>query len=916
MGERGTNLRDDGTLFVGREPERARIEDLLARGARLITVVGPPGIGKSRLARRAALDWRARSGGGAWSCEPGEAGTAEAIAAAVAAALGAPDLVRSAADDPAGLVAGLLVEAGPLLLLLDGAESAAKAVASCVEIWLDRAPAARFLVSSRERLGLPSERLIDLGGLSLQPGEDGRSAAVALFCDRAEAVGAPPADAAGRRSIERIVAALDGIPLAIELAAARSRVLSPGQILEQLPGALDLFRRGRPDSPRHATLRAAIDWSWRLLAPWEQRALVQLSVLVGDFGLDAARGVIDLAGGPSAPEVPDAPEPPEVIDVLQALCDRSLVTAEREPGAGGERRFRCYGVIRDYAAEALVRSGLEGPARGRHLQHFAGRAARWFEDSKGTAGATARALLRQERGNLLAAHAWALEASDPSQVDRALAMLPAIEVAVADQPLERYRLLLDRSIEVADAGGAAPERLARALLARVRASFAQARVDVRDAERALHLLGPDGDPRLRGLAWYYGGHAWWYRGDLDRTRDSFEQAAGLFAVEPPSHLWPHALSDLATVLVELGEHDAARDRGERALDIAARMAAPPGEWVALCAAVALAQGEGHLDEAARLAGRALAIATELGEGWREVASLHDLAAIERGRGDIDAATAWVERAGGRLERLGWPLQQTFHGVAQALLAQERGGDEAAARLMAELCERFRAAGFARRYALLLAHRAASLAALGRVEEARLALEKSRAGLDPSRALDAALLDLAAAHLELAGGGAEAPPAAARARVEELVASAWRRLGAGRPEDPARVPVAGAVDLRLLRRRLDARARALADDHRRSILLDGSRHELRAGDKVLALRSRPALRKLLYALARRPGEPVGREELVRAVWGGERAEGKHDGALKANVHNLRRALRDTGLEVESSGDGYCLRAPAGFETRGI
>ena len=209
--------------------------------------------------------------------------------------------------------------------------------------WLDRAPDAAFIVTSRERLHLTGEEIFPIEPLPLEMD------AIDLFATRAHAQRPDfVLNEGNRAAVAEVVRLLDGLPLAIELAAARVRVLSPAQLVERMRDRFSVLAGARGAAARQATLRAAIDWSWDLLAPWEQAAFAQCAIFEGGFTLEAAEAVLDLSRWPQAPST---------MDVVQALADKSLlrtwIPAEESRYAIEEPYFGMYISIHEYAAEKL-----------------------------------------------------------------------------------------------------------------------------------------------------------------------------------------------------------------------------------------------------------------------------------------------------------------------------------------------------------------------------------------------------------------------------------------------------------------------------------------------------------------------------------------------------------------------------------
>lgn len=333
--------------FHGRARELQALATGLDEGRRLLTVMGTAGVGKTRLAVRYAWSWLGRWEGGVWFCDLSAARPeegVEGVVAAVARALDVP-LGRAPVDDLARAIAGR----GSCLVILDNFEQVAAHAAATLGRWLDAAPAARFLVTSRERLQLPGEWTLPLEPLATAEG-------VAVFRDRARQV--QPGFDADPQTLDQLVTLLDGLPLAVELAAARVRTMPPAQQLAHIGQRFRLLAatQGRPD--RQATLRAALDWSWELLQPAERDTLAQLSAFEGSFAPEAADAVVLPPAGDDAPWLPD---------LLQSLVDKSLLRAL----PGGR-----FDLLRSVQAYAGLRLGDAAPAVWqRHWRHYAGLAA-------------------------------------------------------------------------------------------------------------------------------------------------------------------------------------------------------------------------------------------------------------------------------------------------------------------------------------------------------------------------------------------------------------------------------------------------------------------------------------------------------------------------------------------------------------
>ena len=326
--------------FVGRRSEISTLRGVLDEGARLATIIGPGGVGKTRFALRFAREHQRRWPGGVWFVDLSEARELAGIVAAVAARFD----VQLDPIDPARQIGHAVRSCGRCLLLLDNFEQVSAHAEATIGRWLEIAGDAQILVTSRSVLGIPGEHLLALQPLDPQDAE-------LLFFKRAQAVspGFSP-DESTLASIRSLVSLLDGLPLAIELAAARVRSLSPRQILLRMEERFTVLTSSGARRGRQATLRATLDWSYQLLSPDEQQALCQLSVFEGGALMAAAEATLLLSGGT------------EPLEALQGLIDRSLVSVGRD-------RIYLLASVRQYAAEKL--GAQTEAAEIRHGQYFA-----------------------------------------------------------------------------------------------------------------------------------------------------------------------------------------------------------------------------------------------------------------------------------------------------------------------------------------------------------------------------------------------------------------------------------------------------------------------------------------------------------------------------------------------------------------
>jgi predicted ATPase/DNA-binding SARP family transcriptional activator len=414
-----TNLRAALTSFVGRDDDVRAVRARLS-AARLVTVVGAGGSGKTRLAQEVAAGvlHHQLAGGepavpdGVWLVELAPVTEPTGIAQAVLDTLGVrdvalPDALSERRHREARERLMELLAKARMLLVVDNCEHLVDAVADLLDELLGRCPGVRVLATSREPLGIAGEVLQPLGPLPVPAEgadlvEAADSAALRLFVDRARAV--DPDIGLDEAAVE-IVRRLDGLPLAIELAAARLRALSTAEIAVRLADRFRLLTGGRRTAtPRHRTLRAVVEWSWDLLSDTEREVAEHLSVFASGATAEGVAAVSPSWRGGDAAEL-------DVVDVLQALVEKSLVIADRTPTG---TRFRMLETLREYGAERLAEQGLLPAARAAHAAHFSrlvARADTWLRGPRQLEGLR---LFDTEHEDVLAALRYLADSGDSS----------------------------------------------------------------------------------------------------------------------------------------------------------------------------------------------------------------------------------------------------------------------------------------------------------------------------------------------------------------------------------------------------------------------------------------------------------------------------------------------------------------------
>lgn len=418
MGRRGPgNLPAEVTSFIGRDDDVATARKLLG-GTRLLTLTGVGGVGKTRLSRQVGAAVRRAFPDGVWLVELAHVSEPDLVASTVARTLG----LRDDSSDPATVLTDHLADTG-LLLILDNCEHVIGACATLAARIVPATTGLRILATSREPLGVPGEQVLPVAPLPVPADPAADSPARRLLVDRATAADPAFPQRADAATLAAICRRLDGIPLALELAALRLRMFTPEQVLTRLDDALGLLTTGPRTAPqRQQTLASAIRWSYDLCTPDEQRLWEQLSVFAGGLDLDAAEAVCRV--GP----------PGTLLAALTGLVDKSVLAYG--PGGDGTGRYTMLEPLRQFAADRLRARGTEYAVRVRHRDHYH-RLARRGRDEYWSAADTAWfADVAREHANLRAALQFGLD--DPAGAPRAL------EIATELWPFwEHCHLLLE-----------------------------------------------------------------------------------------------------------------------------------------------------------------------------------------------------------------------------------------------------------------------------------------------------------------------------------------------------------------------------------------------------------------------------------------------------------------------------------------
>lgn len=860
------------TPFLGRARERSFLLRELQAGARLLTIAGPSGMGKTRLAREVAQ-----------SLVGAESGIGEILFYAI------PGIEQPPASP--GIVAQLRkletdlgfpleeLEEGRrrVLVILDGINGLTAALAPIVERLLAAWPQLQILTTSLMPLGLDREVRFELGSLSLKD-------AVLLYRDRAHRLQANRSVRGEDATIEELMLRLDRIPLAIELAAARSSVLPPGALLRLLDRRFELLQSDRAGP--HGSLEKAVAMTWGSLEDSEREVLARASVFVGGFTLEAAAAVLGDQGA-------------DVLDRIDSLRGKALLQIEEEE----EPRFHLYESVREFAARRLAEGATEAETIRLHAEFF-------LREGERRAASRSPPALRwmiREQENLLAAHRRTLDAS-PMESARVGVALASILGALGPHPSEFE--ILDSVLDAARRASS-PALLLEVFRLRGSAQTRHGMASVTSTEfqEARELAGSLG-------AWSVLGDLLVSRGTLLVRRGEMAGAAalleeGLAIARTAQDITLKGEIHLAFGLMEetRSNFEGATQQAEQALAAARRVGFPGLEAQTHLALGAIHSHSLQVRRARDSTERARAIFREIGSLAGEGYVLINLGAIHLTDGDLEAAEDYTTRAfhveGGE----GRPRFEAQGHLTLGVIALERGLHRLAETRLLEAISRYESSGDLRHRARALVFLAAAEALLGKVEEGRRSLEEAvfffrRIGDDPSQVASELFEGVVEVALARRLQREESPP---EAEIQELLDGARRRLlDASEPDVPPTTAL--AIGRRLLSDLLKAplsRGEGLPTSIR---VGPGTQwFELPGGAKV-DLRRRHALRGVLAGLVQQrissPGEGLSNAQLFELGWQGE--EILPLSAAK-RVYTAIWSLRSLGLSsaLVYQGEGYMI-----------
>lgn len=858
-------ISPEATKFIGRKAALLALRKMLTEGARLVTVLGPAGIGKTRLSMRYADLHASAYPGGVFFCDVSAAKTAEAVCAVVASTLHVTLPSRAGDAERAEQLGHVLDARGTMLLVLDNFEQAVPAAPSTVGVWTTLARRAHVLVTSRVQLRVLGEACFWLESLD-------EADAVQLFVDRARLVRSGYEPAADTKAVTDLVKKLDGNALAIELAAARIGMLSPPQLLARLSKRFDVLAGGARDATkRQASMRAALDQSWELLSDASRRVLAQAALFRGGFTFEAAEAVIRAKGTES------------LMEALEDLRQSSLLYTYAD---GSDMRFAMYESIRDYAAEKLSDMDKRDEAARRFAEHFVQKATPLDLD------------------NLIQAQAIAIDLGDATL---------ALRAALASGPLLAGRAqseveLLERAL--AQKGGDAEARLsARVALGVAHRKRGALAVAEEELKKTLDDVRAAKAKTVEGRALLALGAVHRMAGQMDKALGELEEALAVAKQAGDVRLEAHVLGDMAHA------HHIRRDESGKTMVLAERARAlhqeagsrrDEADMCGLLAALHQARGEAHqarsryeqalellsgggdlgvlgmvhtnlgtlhqelgnLDAALNHQEEALRLCVAAGGRRLEGGVLGNRASVLFEMGRLDEARDGFDRAVRVLQDVGDVVHESFFQAQLAAVIATQGAVDEAAGLYARAEKRFESSGHTS-------------------ESWKLALRLQRCHIDLARARQAegeGVIELASKLRDEVRDVIASLPTETTDDVRVAARMLTRVLDAP-PKQPEPKPIVGAL--------------TVSEDASNVWLPTTARVSLEKRKPVRLL-----LLRLIQEHAKKPGSPLTVDDLLAAGWPGERVI-RDAGASRVYVAlgTLRKlGLRDVILSREG---GYLL-----------
>ncbi len=678
LAARPNNLPQQVTSFVGREREMAEVKRLLTT-TRLLTLTGPGGAGKTRLSLQVAGELLDEYPDGVWLAELAPLSDPALLPQAVATALG----VREEPGRPLTETLLSALKAKKLLLVLDNCEHLLGACATLADRILRACAAVRLLCSSRAALGIAGETLYRVPMLTLPdlkhlpPVERlSQYEAIHLFIERAvAAVPGFTVTAQNAPAIVQICCQLDGIPLAIELAAARSKALPVEQIAARLDARFRLLTGGsRAALPRQQTLRALFDWSYDLLSEPERELFRRLSVFIGGFTLEAAEAVCADSPSPTPPRNGEelfTPPPAqeggqgvgieawEVLDLLSQLVDKSLAVAE---GQNGNLRYHLLETLRQYGREKLAASGRLEEMQRRHLAYFLRIAEEAERKLRGSEQAWWLELLETEHDNLRAALRRCLAAEGDAEAGLRLAGALWWFWHIRGYFTEGREWLDAMLARVTEPTAARAKALnGAAVLARNQSDYAAARAL---AQESLAIKRELGD--LQGIASSLSnlGTLALSQGDYAAARPFYQESLDIERSLGNRQGITASLIGLGNVALEQGDYTAARALFQESLAIKRELGDKRGVATSLVGLGSVAFLQGDYESARALYAESLALRRNLGDKRGIATSLQHLGSVAIASGDLNQAARLLEESLILRRELGDKL-----GIANTLYAQ-------------------------------------------------------------------------------------------------------------------------------------------------------------------------------------------------------------------------------------------------------
>lgn len=613
--------------FVGRSNEWSQLDLLWEQGARLITLLGPGGVGKTRLARQYAQYQREqqRWPGGVWYCDLNFTSSFWEVLETMAQTLQVEIPHTTTLHGALSSMGKIIRSHGPSLWVFDHLDQLIKFSHDTLGSWIELAPQASFMATTRQRLRLGSEAVVEMEPLH-------HDEAIELFADRASSWMSLRLDTEEYHLVSDLVARLDGNPLAIELAASRLHVMSLQELLERLTQRMDVLQQHHPSQAHHhVTFRDTLDWSWQMLEPNEREALAQCSMFENGFTLQAAEEIIRTHSWPNGPSV---------VNVISSLRDQSLLRLHSS-STGRNLRFTMYNMLRNYAAEKLVEMGRFEEVSRRHAAFYLAWGKEQTQSLDREEGAVAYEELLLEADNIRAIYHRYLQLDTNLALQAHLLLYPTLRTLGGT---EEYLQQLHYALKLEGVLESKVRLQALQVQAECMRRLGQVQKAQNTLESALAMAYTNNNPNSKGQLLNRLGNFYRQQGHYEQAETMHREALVLSRQNDDIQTTSVTLSHLGNVFRLRGRLDEAERLYREALQIHRNNRDKRGEGIVYSQLGNLYRSQGRIEEAIDAFDEALQIQRNLGDRRGESITLSNLGQVKQKQGWLQDAERSYQQA--------------------------------------------------------------------------------------------------------------------------------------------------------------------------------------------------------------------------------------------------------------------------------